>query len=125
MVPIYAIVSFLSYAYYWHAIYFEVIGDCYEAFAIASFFSLLCHYIAPDVHEQKEYFKRKEPKEWLWPLSRFKKCCGGDRGPWRRPRNGLTWFNVCLGLINIQDKYADFCRLFGSASINIASSGSS
>lgn len=91
MVPIYATVSFLSYAFYWHAIYFEVVRDCYEAFAIASFFALLCHYIAPDLHSQKDYFRSIKPKPWVWPLNWFAKCCSNL---WRTPRSGLTWFNV-------------------------------
>ena len=95
MVPIYATVSFLSYWFYRYAIYFEVIRDCYEAFAIASFFALLCHYIAPDLHNQKDYFRGINPRPWVLPLSWFKKCCGGERGIWRTPRSGLTWFNVC------------------------------
>lgn len=96
MVPVYAAVSFLSYLFYWHSIYFEVIRDCYEAFAIASFFSLLCAYIAQDLHHQKQYFRTISPKNWLWPMKYFQKCCGGDRGCLRVPRSGLTWFNVCI-----------------------------
>jgi hypothetical protein len=38
MIPVYAAASFLGFWFYWHAIYFQVISDCYEAFAIASFF---------------------------------------------------------------------------------------
>ncbi len=95
MVPVYATSSFLSLHYYWHAIYFQVLSDCYEAFAISSFFSLLCHYIASDLHEQKDYFRDLHPiKPWIWPISWFAKCCGGKRGPWRAPRSGLTWFNI-------------------------------
>lgn len=94
MVPIYATVSFLSYLFYRHALYFEVIRDCYEAFAIASFFALLCHYTAPDLHSQKDYFRTLKPKEWVLPVNWFKRCCGGERGIWRTPRSGLTWFNV-------------------------------
>ncbi len=94
MIPVYAAASFLTFYYYWHAVYFQVICDCYEAFAIASFFALLCHYIAPDLHEQKMYFRSIEPKPWVWPMNWFKKCCGGERGPWRTPRSGLTWFNI-------------------------------
>ena len=98
MVPIYAVVSFLSYSYYIHAIYFDVLMNCYEAFAIASFFALLCHYIAPDLHSQKDYFRALQPRSWVWPLTWIKKCCGGgERGCLRTPRSGLTWFNVsCL-----------------------------
>ncbi|KAF1972380.1 DUF300-domain-containing protein [Bimuria novae-zelandiae CBS 107.79] len=95
MIPIYAVVSFLSYLYYHKAVYLEVLRDCYEAFAIASFFTLMCHYIAPNLHEQKEYFRNVQPKNWVWPLSWMQKCTGGeDKGWLRRPRSGLTWFNV-------------------------------
>lgn len=95
MIPIYAVVSFLSYLYYRHAIYFELVRDCYEAFAIASFFTLMCHYIAPTLHEQKEYFRNVQPKNWVWPLNWMQKCTGGEnKGFLRRPRSGLTWFNV-------------------------------
>ena len=94
MVPIYSVVSFLSYYFYTRAVYFEVIRDCYEAFAIASFFSLLCAYVAPDLHDQKDYFRKLRPKDWVMPISQLKKCCGGEAGIWRTPRSGLTWFNV-------------------------------
>ncbi|OIW28459.1 DUF300-domain-containing protein, partial [Coniochaeta ligniaria NRRL 30616] len=95
MVPIYASASFLSLRFYWHAIYFQVLSDCYEAFAISSFFALLCHYMAPDLHEQKEYFRLMQPiRPWVWPLNWFARCCGGQRGPWRTPQSGLTWFNI-------------------------------
>ncbi|RFU27050.1 hypothetical protein B7463_g9281, partial [Scytalidium lignicola] len=97
MIPVYAAASFLSIYYYWHATYFEVISDCYEAFAIASFFALLCHYIAPNLHEQKDYFRGITPKEWVMPINWLAKCCGGRDGrggPWRTPRSGLTWFNI-------------------------------
>ena len=94
MVPVYAAVSFLSYKYYTHSVYFEVLRDCYEAFAIASFFSLMCHYIAGDLHQQKNYFRTIQPRAWIWPMRYLQKCCGGEHGIWRTPRSGLTWFNV-------------------------------
>lgn len=96
MVPFYAAVSFLSFKFYAHSVYFEVIRDCYEAFAIASFFSLMCAYIAPDLHAQKEYFRTITPKNWIWPVPWIQKCWGGQNGIWRSPRSGLTWFNVSL-----------------------------
>ncbi|OCK79133.1 DUF300-domain-containing protein [Lepidopterella palustris CBS 459.81] len=95
MIPIYSTVSFLSYLYYRHAIYFEVLRDCYEAFAIASFFTLLCHYIASNLHDQKDYFRTLKPRSWVWPLSWVQKCTGGpDKGAFRTPQSGLTWFNI-------------------------------
>lgn len=111
MVPIYSIVSFLSYLFYTHAVYFEVIRDCYEAFAIASFFALLCSYIAPDLHAQKDFFRGLQPRPWIWPLTWFKKCCGGDRGWTRTPRSGLTWFNVSVSRrLNSREREADEFR---------------
>ncbi|PHH66079.1 hypothetical protein CDD81_604 [Ophiocordyceps australis] len=95
MVPIYAVSSFMQIQWYWHAIYFQVISDAYEAFAIASFFALLCHYVAPDLHAQKDFFRHMRPiKPWVWPVTWFAKCCGGQRGLWRTPESGLTWFNI-------------------------------
>ncbi|ORY15136.1 organic solute transporter Ostalpha-domain-containing protein [Clohesyomyces aquaticus] len=95
MIPIYATVSFLSYMFYRHAVYFEVLRDCYEAFAIASFFTLMCHYVAPNLHEQKEYFRGIEPKNWVWPMNWMQKCTGGEsKGIFRKPSSGLTWFNI-------------------------------
>ena len=122
MVPIYAFVSFLSYFYYRHAIYFEVIRDCYEAFAIASFFALLCHYIAPDLRSQKDFFRGLQPRKWVLPISWFRACCCGDRGPWRTPRSGLTWFNVGFRSIAVVRTGTDeLRRSYGSGSSNIAS----
>ncbi|KAJ6032569.1 organic solute transporter Ostalpha-domain-containing protein [Penicillium herquei] len=96
MIPVYAISSFLCIYFYRHSVYYELIGDCYEPFAIASFFTLLCAYIAPVLHDQKEYFRTIIPKNWLWPMNWMQKCCCGDRdkGKLRKPRSGLTWFNV-------------------------------
>lgn len=123
MVPIYATVSFLSYLFYRHALYFEVIRDCYEAFAIASFFALLCHYTAPNLHSQKDYFRTLKPKEWVLPVNWFKRCCGGERGIWRTPRSGLTWFNVRAFLQHYRERsqgltYPHGARLFGLVSSN-------
>ncbi|RKF63641.1 Transmembrane protein 184-like protein [Erysiphe neolycopersici] len=91
MIPVYSLSALLSFTYYWHAIYFQVLSDCYEAIAIGSFFALLCHYIAPDLHEQKNYFRSVQPKDWIWPLNWFKACYAAA---WRTPRSGLTWFNI-------------------------------
>ncbi|KKK19562.1 hypothetical protein P175DRAFT_0506376 [Aspergillus ochraceoroseus IBT 24754] len=94
MIPIYSLVAWLSTFYYKNAVYYSVLGDCYEAFTISAFFALLCHYIAPDLHSQKEYFRGIQPKNWVWPIPWLQKCTGGQNGIWRVPRSGLTWFNV-------------------------------
>jgi len=95
MIPVYSVVSFLSYLYYKNTIYYQVLRDCYEAFAIASFFTLLCNYIAPNLHDQKEYFRTLTPVNWFWSVFGLQKLTGGKtKGPLRIPRSGLTWFNV-------------------------------
>ena len=95
MVPIYATASFLSLKFYWHAVYYQVLSDCYEAFAISSFFALMCSYVAPSLHDQKEYFRGVHPKNWFLSFFGLQKLTGGqNRGPLRKPRSGLTWFNV-------------------------------
>ena len=95
MVPVYSTSGFLQIYHYRHAIYFQVMSDCYEAFAIASFFTLMCHYTAPNLHQQKDYFRKMRPvKPWVWPINWFAVCCGKQRGVWRTPKSGLTWFNI-------------------------------
>lgn len=96
MIPIYTLTSFLCIYFYKWSVYFELIGYCYEPFAIASFFTLLCSYIAPELHDQKEFFRHIEPINWVWPIPWLQKCTGGQNGVWRKPRSGLTWFNVCM-----------------------------
>jgi hypothetical protein len=83
MIPVYAIITFLSLLFYPFDAYLELIRNCYEAYVIASFFTLMCHYIAPNLHEQKAYFRNVRPKPWVFPLHKLK-----------TPRSGLTWFNI-------------------------------
>ena len=44
MVPVYAMASWLSLLFVQHTIYFNLVRDCYEAFALYQFLSLLIHY---------------------------------------------------------------------------------
>lgn len=95
MIPIYSWISYLSFLFYHYSIYFQVIRDCYEALAIAAFFTLMCNYLAPSVHDQKDYFRAITPKNWILPINWFQKCTGGEyKGPFRKPAHGITWFNV-------------------------------
>ncbi|KAI8054589.1 organic solute transporter subunit alpha/Transmembrane protein [Syncephalis plumigaleata] len=65
MIPIYAIVSWLSYFYYRQSVYYEVLRDCYEAFVIASFFILLLQYLGDSAEEQAAAVSAH------WELKRF------------------------------------------------------
>ncbi|OAP59104.1 hypothetical protein AYL99_06402 [Fonsecaea erecta] len=95
MIPVYSVSNLLAAIYYRKSIYFLLIGNAYAAFGLASFFNLLSSYIAPNLHEQKQYFRTVTPKKWNWPVPWLQKCTGGsERGLLRNPRSGLTWFNV-------------------------------
>jgi hypothetical protein len=55
----------------------------------------MCEYVAPGLHEQKKFFRTLTPVNWFWGVFFMQKCTGGEhRGPFRKPRSGLTWFNV-------------------------------
>jgi hypothetical protein len=88
MIPIYSIISFFSLLFYQKGVYLELLRNCYEAYIIASFFTLMCHYVAPNLHEQKEYFRTVQPKPWVFPLQWVKP-----------PRSGLTWFNIIYACV--------------------------
>jgi hypothetical protein len=88
MIPIYSVISFFSLLFHQKSIYLELLRNCYEAYVIASFFTLMCHYVAPNLHEQKEYFRNVQPKPWVFPIN------------WAKPpRSGLTWFNIIYACV--------------------------
>ncbi|KAI9005684.1 organic solute transporter Ostalpha-domain-containing protein [Hyaloraphidium curvatum] len=45
MVPIYSILSCISYRYVWYSVYLDVLRDAYEGFVLYSFYHLLLHYL--------------------------------------------------------------------------------
>ena len=98
MVPVYSVFTLLSNWYYWHSVYFQLISATYAAIAVTSYFALLCHYVAPYMHDYKDFLRGVTPKPWgnffPIPIGWLGACCGGERGIWRTPRSGLTWFNV-------------------------------
>lgn len=74
MVPLYAVVSFLSYYYYLHAIYYETLRDCYEAYALANFYWLLLTYCGETKDDQKHYFVSMPMRDnWSWPVGLFQR----------------------------------------------------
>ena len=72
MVPIYAIVSFMSFLFYKHALYYQTIRDCYEAVLITSFFYLLLAYTGDTRAEQHAVFRNLKFNKWVWPLGSWK-----------------------------------------------------
>jgi len=69
MVPVYAIDSWLSFRLYWLSVYFDLFRDCYEAFVINEFYSLLIEYTG-GYKQSKEVFSEKPPFNLMAPL-----CC--------------------------------------------------
>jgi hypothetical protein len=82
-----------------YSAYFKIASDLYATVAVTSLFMLSSAFIGPTLHEVKNYFRTINPKPWQnnWPLmvGWLAKCTGGqERGVFRKPRSGLTWFNV-------------------------------
>lgn len=71
MIPIYAVISFLSFRFYKKSIYFETIRDCYEAFVIYSFFILLLTYLGDDDEMQRSKITGSDRRKLLSPLNCF------------------------------------------------------
>ncbi|KAF9928007.1 hypothetical protein BGZ67_007210 [Mortierella alpina] len=71
MIPIYAVISFLSYRFYKGAMYFETIRDCYEAFVMYSFFVLLLTYLGDDNETQRSKITGPDRRKLLYPLNCF------------------------------------------------------
>ena len=69
MVPMYSITSFLSLRYIRHAVYFDAIRSCYEAFVIYSFYALLLSYLGSDHEAQKASMQRKPDGRYPFPFN--------------------------------------------------------
>ncbi|KAJ2888318.1 hypothetical protein IWW38_004964, partial [Coemansia aciculifera] len=71
MIPIYSIISFLSYRFYREAPYYTAVRNCYEAFVIASFYMLMLQYIGDSTADQKQAMLEKRGLKWTFPLNCF------------------------------------------------------
>ncbi|KAJ3079603.1 hypothetical protein HDU99_010504 [Rhizoclosmatium hyalinum] len=73
-VPIYALVSWAAFRYYWHAVYIFTLRDCYEAFVIYSFYALILQFLGPTVQVQKMALVSKNPMPYpMWgPIFKWK-----------------------------------------------------
>ncbi|KAF8923336.1 hypothetical protein BGZ58_003069, partial [Dissophora ornata] len=69
MIPIYSVISFLSYRFYKEAIYYETVRDCYEAFVIYSFFVLLLTYLGDDNKTRQSRITGSEHQKLMFPLN--------------------------------------------------------
>ena len=68
MSPIYALISWLSYRFYYESTYYITIRDCYEAFVLASFFILLLQYLGDSPEEQRRQLVNTKKQSLMMPL---------------------------------------------------------
>ncbi|KAF5322163.1 hypothetical protein D9619_001707 [Psilocybe cf. subviscida] len=99
MVPLYALISFLSFLFWNHSTPLILIRDAYEALVLTAFFYLLLMYLSHDPEEQKRIFVRfglsheadaialqkgQKVTKWVLPLGFVK---------WK-PRDGLYFLQL-------------------------------
>jgi hypothetical protein len=70
MVPIYSILSCLSFRFAWRAQYYDVLRDGYEGMVLYSFFSLMLHYLGDSFLQQHQRLEHLPDKRLTVPL-----CC--------------------------------------------------
>lgn len=110
MLPVYSIISFLSYLYYPWAMVYNTVSSAYEAFALFSFFLLLRSYLDPGTQDLRHDLEHRKITYWAWPLSyRILK-----KRLHLHNMNGLTWYwIICFGI----SQYAVLRPLLAIASI--------
>lgn len=72
MVPIYSILSCVSFRYVWYSVYLDVIRDAYEGFVLYSFYHLLLHFLGLDPEAQVARLKDVPRQRMTSPLCCFK-----------------------------------------------------
>ncbi|KAI9343559.1 organic solute transporter Ostalpha-domain-containing protein [Obelidium mucronatum] len=88
-VPVYALVSWLAFRYYWRAVYIFTVRDCYEAFVIYSFYALILQFLGPTVHVQNMALQTKKPMPYpIWGAL-FKNLIYNPASPTFLKRNKL------------------------------------
>lgn len=71
MSPVYAVDSWLSIQFRHYALYFNLIRDCYEAYALYCFFALLIKYVESedaDGRPVEDILEHEEPNKYPVPL---------------------------------------------------------
>ncbi|KUJ08837.1 DUF300-domain-containing protein [Mollisia scopiformis] len=95
MVPLYSFANLLSTEFLPYATYFLILSSSYAAIAVASYFSLLCHYLAPDGNSTS-LFSNITPRPWQncfpLPLRWMRDHLGGQTYFLATPNCGLKWF---------------------------------
>jgi len=69
MIPVFTACSLLSVAFNDAALYIKPIDDLYEAFALASFFLLLCAFVEENDVERQAFSQHLVPRSILWYAS--------------------------------------------------------
>lgn len=82
LIPVYSIDSLFSLIFYEHAVYFDLVRDCYEAYVLYCFFALLMNFLEGEenlvsILERKSPVSHPPPFSCIYfqPGSRFLKKC--------------------------------------------------
>jgi len=103
MVPIYAIDSFFSLLFRKYSLIFDILRDCYEAYVLYLFFTLLVNYF--DGEEQLIHILRsKDPISHPFPTCFLPKFKPGKRF--------LNWCKLCVLQFTIIKPLTTFLALF-------------
>lgn len=68
MAPVYAVDSWLSIVFRHYALYFDLVRDCYEAYALYCFFALLCKYVESEDADRRpveDIMQDEDPHPYL------------------------------------------------------------
>jgi len=119
LIPIYALDAFLSLRFYESSLYFDVWRDCYEAYVLYCFFSLLIAYLN-GVDALEEILESKPPIAHPFPLCFLPKFKPG--------RQFLLWSRRCVlqfvfvkPILACVSLFLDVMGMYDEASINLKS----
>lgn len=98
MVPVYAIGSWLSLRYKEHALYIDLVRDCYEAFVIYSFVWMLSAYAGGD-ERLLNIISKHSPMHHMFPINLFYSPSKLDRTFIRKNRQAVLQYVIVKPIV--------------------------
>ncbi|KAJ3215677.1 hypothetical protein HDU67_000145 [Dinochytrium kinnereticum] len=116
--PVYAVISFLAFQFYPKAVYIFTVRDCYEAFAIYSFFTLLMQYVGKTHQEQIAYLATKHEHHYPGPCRCFGKFDPASPRFFKRTRMMVLQYVIVKPLLTIMAVALESKHKFCEASMS-------
>ena len=120
MVPVYALESWISLCFHQAAPYLDATRDCYEAFVVYTFFTLLVNYLGGErvILQRPDY---QTPVSHIWPLSLFyPKMNLGRSSTFLWIKRGILQFVVLKPVLAIVTMYLQFHDLYEEGNFDVA-----